>query len=191
MKKYIFIALVVIFFNSCSITNEKENRSLERFDKVSLVGNVELHLERNSVHSMEVMANNAADIANLITEVRNGKLYIYNKKDCDNCKNPKYIIYLNHSGISNLTLTGIIKLLSDDGISQKDLAISGDGILNGNLEVSVNNLNVDLKGISNIYISGYADTSNLKITGIGMINAASLKTKSVKKVSEGIVFINK
>lgn len=191
MKKYIFIILFGILFSSCSITNEKETRNLERFDKVNLVGNVELHLERNSYHSMEVMAKNAFDIADLITEVRNGELYIYNEKDCDNCKNPKYIIYLNHSGISDLSLTGKIKLISDDGISQKDLVISGDGILNGNLEVSVNNLSVDLKGISNIYISGYADTSNLKITGIGMINAARLKTKSGQNVSEGIALINK
>ena len=191
MKKYLFIALVGILFNSCSTTNEKETRNLERFDKVNLVGNVELHLERNSDHSMEVMANNAADIADLITEVRNGELYIYHEKDCDYCKTPKYIIYLNHSGISDLTLTGKITLNSDDGISQKDLVINGDGILNGNLEVSVNNLNVDLNGISNINISGYADTSNLKVTGIGMINAARLKTKSGQNVSEGIALINK
>ncbi|MCK0145817.1 DUF2807 domain-containing protein [Arenibacter sp. F26102] len=191
MKKIIFITLFGILFNSCSTINEKETRNLERFDKVNLVGSVELHLERNSSHSMEIMAKNASDIADLITEVRNGELYIYNKKDCDNCKNPKYIIYLNHIGISELSLTGKIKLISDNAISQKDLVISGNGILNGNLEVSVNNLSVDLNGISNMHISGDADTSNLKITGIGMINAFTLKTKSGIKVSKGIAFINK
>jgi len=191
MKKCIFMTLLVILFNSCNTKKEKETRNLERFDKVNLVGSVELHLEINSYHSMEIMTKNASDIADLITEVRNGELYIYYEKDCDNCKNPKYIIYLNHSGISDLTLTGKIKLISDDGISQKDLVISGNGILSGNLEVSVNSLSIDLKGISNMYISGYADTSNLKVAGIGMINAANLKTKSSKKVSEGIAIINK
>ncbi|MEE9363560.1 MAG: DUF2807 domain-containing protein [Cellulophaga sp.] len=191
MKKCIFITLLVILFNSCNTTKEKETRNLEKFDKVNLVGSVELHLEINSDHSMEVRTKNASDIANLITEVRNGELYIYYEKDCDFCKNPKYIIYLNHSGISDLTLTGKIKLISDDGISQKDLVINGNGILSGNLKVNVNNLSVDLNGISNMYISGYADTSNLKITGIGMINAGSLKTKNNKKVSDGIAFINK
>ena len=191
MKKYLFITLFGILLASCSTTNEKETRNLESFDKVNLVGSVELHLERNSSHSMEVMANNASDIAGLITEVRNGELYIYTEKDCDYCKNPNYIIYLNHSGLSDLTLTGKIKLISDDGISQKDLVIRGVGVLNGNLEVSVNNLSVDFNGISNMSISGYADTSNLKITGIGMINAANLKTKIGKNVSEGIAMINK
>lgn len=191
MKKIIFIALVGILFTSCNTTKEKETRNLERFDTVNLVGNVELHLKRNSNHSMEVMANNAADLENLITEVRNGELYVYHEKDCDYCETPKYSINLNHSGISDLTLTGKITLKSDDGISQKDLVISGDGILNGNLEVSVANLSVDLNGITNISISGYADTSNLKVTGIGMINAARLKTKSGQNVSEGIALINK
>lgn len=32
-----------------------EQMKLERFDKVNLVGRVELHLERNSHHSMEIM----------------------------------------------------------------------------------------------------------------------------------------
>ena len=191
MKKIIFITLFGILFNSCSTTNEKETRNLESFDKVNLVGSVELHLERNSSHSIEIMANNSSDIAGLITEVRNGELYIYNEKNCDYCKNPNYIIYLNHSGLSDLTLTGRIKLNSDNGISQKDLTIRGVGVLNGNLEVSVNNLSVDFNGISNMYISGYADTSNLKVNGIGMINAGSLKTKSSKKASHGIAFINK
>jgi len=191
MEKYLFIVLVGILFNSCSTTNEKETRNLERFNKVNLVGNVELHLERNSEHSMEVMVKNTSDMADLITEVRNGELYIYHEKECDYCETPKYIIYLNHSGISDLNLTGKITLTSDDGISQKDLVINGDGILNGNLEVSVANLSVDLNGITNINISGYADTSNLKVTGIGMINAGRLKTKSGKNVSEGIALINK
>jgi len=191
MKKYILIALIGILFNSCSTTKEKETRNLERFDKVNVVGKVELHLERNSHDSMEIMTKNASDIADLVTEVRNGELYIYHEKDFDNHKSPKFIIYLNHSGISDLTLTGIITLISDDGISEKDLVISGDGILNGNLEVSLDNLSVDLKGISNMYISGYADTSNLKVTGIGMINARSLETKISTKVSEGIAIINK
>ncbi|WP_108869107.1 GIN domain-containing protein [Aquimarina aquimarini] len=191
MKKYIFITLFGILFTSCSVTNKEETRNLERFDKVNLVGNVELHLERNSNHSIEIVAKNTSDMADLITEVRNGELYVYNEKSCGNCKNSKYIIYLNHSGISGLNMTGVITLISEDKINQKDLVISGDGILNGNLEVSVTNLSVNLKGLSNINISGYAATSNLKVTGIGMINAAKLKTKSSKNVSKGITMINK
>ena len=190
MKKYLFIIVFGILLSSCSTTNEKETRNLEKFDKVNLVGSVELHLERNADHSIEIMANNASDIAGLITEVRNGELYIYNEKDCDYCKNPNYIIYLNHSGLSDLTLTGRIKLISDNGISQKDLVIRGVGVLNGNLEVSVNNLSVDFNGISNMSISGNVDTSNLKLNGIGMINASSLKTKSGQNASNGIAFIN-
>ncbi|WP_103867204.1 GIN domain-containing protein [Aquimarina sp. I32.4] len=191
MKKNIFIALFGILFTSCSITNKEKTRNLEKFDKVNLVGNVELHLERDPNHSIEIVAKNNSDMVDLITEVRNGELYIYNKKSCGNCKNSKYIIYLNHSGISGLNMTGVITLISEDKINQKDLVISGDGILNGKLEVSVTNLSVNLKGLSNINISGYAATSNLKVTGIGIINAERLETKSSKNVSKGIAMINK
>lgn len=191
MKKYLFITLFGILFASCSTTNEKETRNLESFDKVNLVGDVVLYLERNTVHSIEIMAKNTSDIAELRTEVRNGELYIYNEQDCNICSSPEYTIYLNHTGISDVNLTGVITLNSDDEIRQKELTIGGNGILNGNLEVAVTNLNVDLNGISNLSISGAADTSDLKINGIGMINAGSLKTKSSKKASNGIAMINK
>lgn len=191
MKKYLFVTFFAILLTSCNTTNEKETRNLERFEKVNIVGNVELHLERNSDHSIEVMASNTDDIADLVTEVRNGELYIYNEKDCDNCQSPKYHMYLNHSGLSDVNLTGKITLHSDDEISQKDLVIRGNGILNGALEVAVNTLHVDLRGITNLSISGNADTSNLKVTGIGLINAARLKTKSSEKASRGIAFVNK
>lgn len=191
MKKIIFITLFGILLSSCSTTNEKETRNLKSFDKVNLVGDVELHLERNSVHSIEIMAKNASDIAELRTEVLNGELYIYNEQDCNTCSSPEYTIYLNHTGISDVNLTGVITLNSDDEIRQADLTIGGNGILNGNLEVAVTNLNVDLNGISNLSISGAADTSDLKINGIGLINAANLKTKSSKKASHGIAMIKK
>ncbi|PIB39156.1 GIN domain-containing protein [Maribacter sp. 4G9] len=191
MKKYIGFALLGILLISCNTINKKEIRELEEFYKVNLVGNIELHLIKGSKHSIEVMSKNFSDNSNLRTEVRNGELYISNKKECGFCKNPKYIIYLNHSGISNLILTGTISLSSDDKINQKDLVISGVGVISGNLKVSVNNLKFDFNGISNLTVSGYADTSNLKINGIGIINTANLETNRNKKVSEGISLIYK
>ncbi|CAN0584478.1 unnamed protein product, partial [Ectocarpus sp. 12 AP-2014] len=110
--------------------------------------------------------------------------------ECNNCQTPEYDMYLNHTGISDIDLTGVIKLISDDGISNTHLTIHGNGILRGNLDVSVTDLSLDLKGISNMSVSGDADTSDLKIAGIGMINASGLKTKSGKNVSKGIAMIN-
>ena len=191
MKKYLFIILVGMLFTSCSTTTEKETRNLDSFDKINVVGNVELHLEKNSDHSMEVMAKNTSALANLITEVRNGELYVYTKKDGANWKNPKYVIYINHSGISDITMTGAITLRSDDDINTKDLAINGRGVLKGNLEVAVNTLSVDLKGVSTMYISGYANTANLEVSGIGFMNAGSLETKNGKDNSRGIALIHK
>ncbi|WP_344926205.1 GIN domain-containing protein [Aquimarina addita] len=189
MKKYIFMTLFGILFNSCSTTKENETRNLERFDKVNLIGRVELHLKRNPSNSMEIRTKNASDIPDLVTEVRNGELFIYHKNDCDKCEKPKYIIYLNHSGVSDLKVNGVIKLISDDVISQKDLIISGEGILKGNIKVSVDNLSTNINGISNIYISGQADVANLKIAGIGMINAKSLETNSTNKSTDGFATV--
>ena len=191
MKKYIIMTLVGILISSCATTTEKEIRNLERFDKVNLTGRVELKLEKNANNSVEILTKKDADMAGITTEVRNGELFIYHEDDCDSCKTPKYIVKLNHSGISDLTLTGVIRISLDEVISQTNLAIRGDGVLNGNIEVAVDNLHVDLNGISNMYISGSADTSDLKISGIGFFNVRNLETKSGKNVSEGLAIINK
>ena len=53
----------------------------------------------------------------------------------------------------------------------------------------MSNLNVDLKGISTIKISGNSDVSDLNLKGIGMINASSLKTKNDKSDSKGLSII--
>jgi hypothetical protein len=191
MKKFLFTTLIGILFTGCSITNEKETRTLESFNAISVVGNAELHLQQNTSHSIQVMTRNKTDLNDLITEVRDGKLYIYTEQDCDHCESPKYELYLNHSGISDLNLTGIITLNSDDVLSEKELVINGDGILRGNVEVASTTLKVDLKGISHMSFSGDTDTSILKIAGIGLMNASGLKTKNAKNISQGIAMITK
>lgn len=75
---------------------------------------------------------------------------IYYNNECEHCESPHYDIYLNHSGISVVTLAVIVDLQSEDVIRQKELRIQGDGILNGDLEVFVDTLSVDLKAISNM-----------------------------------------
>lgn len=178
-----------ILFNSWSITKEKETRNLEKFDRINIKGSIELRLQKESYHSMQIKAKNASDIANLITEVCDGELFIYHEKKRNNWKTPKYIIYLNYLGISDLTFTGVIKLISKDVIRQKDLVISGNGVLNGNIKVLVKNLSVNLVGISNISISGITDVANLNMSGIGMINAKNLVTNSTKKRANGIATV--
>lgn len=189
MKNLLFIALLGILIVNCNSNNknEKETRNLQQFDKVTVVGNIALNLEKTGDHAIEIMSENEADITDLITEVRNGELFIEHK--CDHCVSPKYIINLSYTSISDLSLNGVVKLNSYDVISQESLAINGNGIFYGNIETAVSNLNVDLKGISTIKISGNSDVSDLNLKGIGMINASSLKTKNDYSDSKGLSII--
>ena len=190
MKKFLFMSLLGILFGSCSSGKVEVTRQLEPFNKVNVVGNGQLYLEKSSSHSMKIMAKNESDMENLVTEVRDGELHIFHKSESEKCKTPEYTIYLNHTEISNLNLTGVFKIQSDEAIFQNELAIRSQGILNGSLEVSVKNLDVNLEGISNLSISGHADSTALKITGIGRINTKGLKTGITNHVSKGYATIN-
>ncbi len=189
MKIYKLMTLLGTSLNRRTTAKENETRNLEKFNKVNLEGRIELHLEKSSYHSIEIRTKKASDIANLVTDVRNGELYIHNEKNVGHSKTPKYIIRLSHSGISDIALSGVVRLMSNDVISQKYFNIGGEGILNGSLKVSVDNLNTDMNGVSNIKISGYADVADLNITGIGRINAKGLETNNAKKSTDGIATV--
>lgn len=190
MKKFLFMSLLGVLLSSCSSTGKVEaTRKLAPFDRVNIVGNGQLYLEKSSSHSMKIKAKSEADMENLITEVRDGELYIYHDGKCENCKTPEYTIYLNHTEISDLNITGAYKLRSDEPIFQDGLAIRSHGVLRGSLQVSVKNLEVSLQGISKLSISGHADSTNMSISGVGMLSTSGLKTMNEQKSSYGLATI--
>jgi len=179
--------LIIPFIDLPTTVKNREVRHLDKFDKINLEGRVELHLNNNADYSIEIKTSKASDITDLVTEIRNGELFIYNDKTKG--KTPKYIIYLNHSGISQLTISGIIKLFSNKAISDKNLKVVGKGVLKGNIKVSVDKLRTEVKGISNIRISGKADVASIEIGGVGKINAKTLEISRGNKRTYGITTV--
>ncbi len=184
MKKLILptICLMVLAIGALT-AQQTETRELESFTKVKLEGNIEIHLAKGNKPSIRIETKKERDLQDFLVEVRNDELFLSYEKEQN--KTPKFIVYLKHTGVSNLHLSGLTTIFSEDVLDNSNLTIEGSGITKGKIKVAVKNLRIDADGITNLAISGIADDAIFNIDGIGKINAKKLQTKSVQEHSDG------
>jgi len=164
---------------------EKTVWTLEPFSKVNLSGNIEVNLIASTQPSIEIEINRNVDLSEYKTEVQNGELFFYRKKEFQNQDEPKVVITLGHTGIHEFDLSGIVKLYSEDVLKQSELTINGSGMISGEIQVAARDLQVSLSGISNLTISGKADNAELNIDGMGKISARDLAVSTMQKNADG------
>jgi len=166
-----------------SAAQETKNQALTTFTTLNLEGNIELHLIRSASASIKIVTEKAKDFEAFAIEVRNNELFLSYEEN--RSETPKFIVYLEHTGVEEVVLSGLISVFSKDVLSGPDLTLKGSGIVKGEIEVAVENLRIDADGITDIAISGSADTAVLNIDGLGKINAKKLSAKSVQQHTQG------
>ncbi|MDB4292030.1 DUF2807 domain-containing protein [Maribacter sp.] len=184
MKK---VLLAIACFMLLAITNataqESKTQALNAFTKLTLEGNIELHLIKSGKPAIKIETEDAEDIADFTIEVRHNELFLTYEEN--RSETPKFIVYLEHTGVEEVSMSGLISLFSKDILSGSDLSLEGSGIVKGEIEVAVENLRIDSDGITNLSISGTADNAILNINGLGKINAKKLNAKSVQQHTDG------
>ncbi len=177
--------LIMVSSYGLVIAQETEVRNLEKFTKVNISGNAEVRLIKSTKSSVKIEFKKMEDLKKYVSEVRNGELFLYRQKESQKDDEPNVIIYLMHTGIENLDLSGIVNLFSEDVLQQSELTINGSGIIGGQIQVSVQDLNISLSGISNMRVSGKADNAEFNADGMGKINAKDLETNKAIKNADG------
>jgi len=162
---------------------ETKIHKLETFSKLNLEGNIEIHLVEGLTATVKIKTNRTKDFQDLEIEVINNELFIAYKKDEN--KTPKFIVYLEHTGIDKISMSGLISLFSEDMIKGAHLTLKGSGIIKGVVEVEVKHLRIDADGITNLSILGTTDSAIFNIDGLGKINAKKLEARSVQQHSDG------
>ena len=183
MKRILLSVLCLSLFSLSFIeAQEIKTLSLEAFSKINLEGNFELHLVRGSRANVKIETKRAEDFEDLEIAVRNDEL-IFNYQKDEN-ETPKFIIYLEHAGIEEVEMSGLVSLFSES-ILDGNFMLKGSGIVKGEIDVTVENLKIDTEGITNMKISGTADSAEININGLGKINAKKLDARSIKQRSDG------
>jgi hypothetical protein len=187
MRKQILFCLIVLICNYSILAQQTETRILEEFNKVNVEGRIVLHLVESDSNNIKINVKEGVEVSGLTTSVYNGELFIHQKER--NNDDPEYIVYLSYNTVNDFTLKGTITLFSDSAIDQPNLKIDGSGIIKGKIEVLVENLNIYSSGISNITVSGRANTVSLIVEGIGKINARKLNFNRIQRKASGFARI--
>ena len=190
MRRFILISAVFLLSASFVYAQSRELRDLEAFENVDLDGNIRLYLENGSKTSVRLEAKKDYHIAEYDVEVRNGTLYIkFNDYDHGFSSTPKLYVYLTHPGIQRIDMDGLVHVNSTNTYKSDRLTIKGDGLIRGDLDVTVNELKIGLDGMCKMTVVGYADYADLSVDGLGKIDARGLRADQYQQSSDGIASI--
>ena len=86
-------------------------------------------------------------------------------------------------------MEGFVSAYTDDPIRVPSLEIRGEGMINGDLEFNVGELEVALDGMCKMTLVGTAKSSDLQLDGMGKIDARGLQTDKLHKSTDGLASI--
>ncbi len=178
----------------CSVMGQyTETQHLEEtFDNVRLDGNVRLYLKQGAETNVSIEAKSERKLSDYRINVQNNTLYIQLREKQRNGGTrkrhsaPKIKVYLTHPELKGIDMEGLVSAYSVDPITSDSFSVRGDGLIRGKIEVNVQELRVDLDGLSSMRFFGRADESDLHVDGMGKINARDLETAKVYKSVDGL-----
>jgi len=156
-----------------------ETRKVSGFDEINVDFPARVLISQGTTESVKVQADDDV-LPGLKTEVKNGELRIYYKRDGDKRINPTKtpVITITVKNLKAVDFSSAGELIVD-GLESDDLSISLDGA--GNIElndIAVKVLSVNLSGAGSTTASGTADDLSLNISGFGDFNGKELESKT-------------
>ncbi|WP_295651579.1 head GIN domain-containing protein [uncultured Mucilaginibacter sp.] len=196
LTKILFAA--ALFFNAgYTFAQKTETRALTGFNAISVGGSFDVYVTQGSTESVKIEAADI-DIKQVITEVKDGILRVYNKDEVNinagdddhddwdnwhwnlnwgnNHKHKKEVVYINVNEVNSISVSGSGKLSFTDGVSANflKLRVSGSGGLTG--KVNAQTLETRVSGSGYMDLSGKADNCTIAISGSGHYTAQDLVT---------------
>jgi hypothetical protein len=158
-----------------------ETREVSGFEAIDVEYPAEVFISQGSSESLEIEAEDNL-LPNLKTQVRNGKLEIFYRREGGKHVNPtktvritivvKDLTDVNFSSAGEIT----IEKLKTDNL---DASLSGAGNLNLE-DVELNGLQVSLSGAGSLNASGTADDLDVSISGFGDFKGADLHSQDAQ-----------
>jgi hypothetical protein len=196
MKKASLL-LAGMLLTVCSVIGQyTETLNIEEaFDNIRLDGNVRLYLQEGSETKVNLETRNEKKMKDYRITVQNNTLYIGLRKKQryggtrKRHSSPRIKVNLTHPELKGINVEGLVYVYSIDPVSSDSFSVKGDGLIRGKIEVDVQRLEVDLDGLCSMRFSGKADESDLRLDGMGRINARDLETSKVHKSADGLTSI--
>ncbi|RMG28414.1 MAG: DUF2807 domain-containing protein [Bacteroidetes bacterium] len=176
----LFVFLLAVLTGLHAHAQTTETRQLAAFHSLKSSGSLDIVLERGNSERVEISVRNI-EPENIITEVENGVLKIYEKPRNRSWKNVSGKIYVTYRDLDGISVAGSGNVLGQDRISGRSLEIKCSG--SGNLKLTrldVGELLATLSGSANVELAGVADKQYLNISGSGNIQAEQLECEQTE-----------
>ena len=188
MKKLLLIGAGFLLTLSLANAQNRQVFEHEPFENVDLDGNIRLYLEYGKETKVALEAKKDDYIDDYKVAVRNGTLYVHHRNHGYN-STPKIEVYVRHPGIHRLDMDGLVSVYTKDPVRSEHLKIKGDGLIRGDIDVIVNQLDIGLDGLAKMTVVGRAKRSDLSIDGMGKIDARGLQTAKLHQSADGLASI--
>jgi len=160
--------------------NDTENRNVSGFKGVNLSGSYNYFITQGNTESLRIEAPKDV-IKNIVTEVKNGVLYVYTKNHIrwNMFKNEKIAVYITAKEINSISLSGSGDVDFKGGIKAENLSISltGSGDMDGKITATA--VETSVTGSGDIALSGRTQNLKARVTGSGDLSTRGLQSTNV------------
>ena len=158
-----------------------QTRAVSGFEAVSISYPAEVSIKQGNAESLQIEAEDNL-LPNLKTQVKNGTLEIFYKRENGKHVNPTKTVKITIvvKDLTNVDFTSAGNLTIEDlKTNALDVSLSGAGDIKLN-KVAMKNLSVSLSGAGSMSASGTADDLDLNISGFGDFKGGDIHSQDAR-----------
>lgn len=175
-RKIFPLVLILALILSISISSfaAKQERKISNFTELEVSSAFIVALTQGTTEKLMIDADEA-DIDDIITEVRDGKLIIKPRNTnffANKFQNVR--IYLTFINLTDIDVSGAVELKGTNVMRFGNLDIEGSGASKINLNLTADKLNCDISGASSLNLMGSASLFETDLSGSSILDALDL-----------------
>jgi hypothetical protein len=169
---------------------EVEQRDLRDFTRIDASGGLNVDIRIGAEFLVEVESEDE-DLANIVTDVRNGRLRMRVERDYDNFRgwgndwSDDYNVVVVMPALTEIEAGGGTEVIVDGTVTGDELEINGSGGASIEVDVAVERLDITASGGADLEISGTANFATAESSGGSDIDARNLEAKEAELRASG------
>ena len=196
MKRVLFCSVIVaLFLTGCISVFDKrmkgngnvtiEERPVTSFDKINVDGVFKVYLTQGDTEKVEVEIDE--NLQQFVNVYNKGDILILEiEKGVNWGKTTKNNVFITLKSIDQLSIEGVCSVETSTILNLENLKLNVDGVSNSSLEVNCDQLDIDMDGVGNIKLTGETHLLTATKDGVGKLEAGNLIAAIVNIRNSGV-----
>lgn len=184
----IIFGIVYLLYSFAGVDNSDEQiikeYEVDEFDQLEFEGPYHIELRQGTKERLEIRASGKVHSEILVST--SGNRLVVSLPEKIVAKKKSIEVYLTIADLSELVLRGSVKLETPERLKMDDLKIDFTGAGDINLNLEVNRLVSDIRGVGSFWLEGKADYHKVIFSGVGSYNAKNFVSRNTSVESGGI-----